>query len=122
MWNEIAVELLDENTNKSTKFCFNKELNENTNKSTKFWLYVWQDWALAREYDIDIEKYVSKFVMLIINNFSHEVSGRIIWNRCFKKQQSLYRSSATCFRVTVTVKMAIKWAKCIKKRKNIGDW
>ena len=28
-----------------------KELNKNTNKSTKFWLKVWQDWALAREYD-----------------------------------------------------------------------
>ena len=34
-----------------------KELNENTNKSTKFWLKVWQDWALAREYDVDIDKY-----------------------------------------------------------------
>ena len=31
-----------------------KELNKNTNKSTKFWLKVWQNWALAREYDIDI--------------------------------------------------------------------
>jgi hypothetical protein len=53
---EIALEELDENTNKSTKFCFNltKELNENTNKSTKFWLKVWQDWPLAREYDVDI--------------------------------------------------------------------
>jgi hypothetical protein len=34
-------------------------------------LKVWQDWALAREYDVDIEKYhrkyVSNFVMLIIN-------------------------------------------------------
>jgi hypothetical protein len=49
--NEIAVE----------------ELDENTNKSTKFWLKVWQDWALAREYDVDIEKYVPNFVMLIIN-------------------------------------------------------
>ena len=66
MWNEIAVELLDENTNKSTKFALTKELNENTNKSTKFWLNVWQNWALAREYDVDIEKYVSNFVMLII--------------------------------------------------------
>jgi hypothetical protein len=28
---------------------------------------VRQDWALAREYDVDIEKYVSNFVMLIIN-------------------------------------------------------
>jgi hypothetical protein len=38
-------------------FALTKELNENTNKSTKFWLKVWQDWALAREYDVDIEKY-----------------------------------------------------------------
>jgi hypothetical protein len=44
-----------------------EELDENTNESTKFWLKVWQDWALAREYDVDIEKYVSNFVMLIIN-------------------------------------------------------
>jgi hypothetical protein len=51
MWNEIALE----------------ELDENTNKSTKFWLKFWQDRALAREYDVDIEKYVSNFVMLIIN-------------------------------------------------------
>jgi hypothetical protein len=56
MWNEIALEELDENTNKSTKFFFNKR-NENTNKNTKFWLKVLQDWALAREYDVDIEKY-----------------------------------------------------------------
>ena len=44
--NEIALEELKA-----------KELNENTNKSTKFWLKVWQDWALAREYDVDIENY-----------------------------------------------------------------
>jgi hypothetical protein len=42
--NEIALEELKA-----------KELNENTNKSSKFWLKVWQDWALAREYDVDIE-------------------------------------------------------------------
>jgi hypothetical protein len=36
-------------------------------KAPKFWLKVWQDWALAREYDVDIEKYVYNFVMLIIN-------------------------------------------------------
>jgi hypothetical protein len=43
MWNEIALE----------------EQDENTNKSTKFWLKVLQDWTLAREYDVDIviEKY-----------------------------------------------------------------
>ena len=52
---------------KAPNFALRKELNENTNKSTKFWLNVWQDWALAREYDVDIEKYVSNFVMLIIN-------------------------------------------------------
>jgi hypothetical protein len=52
---------------KAENFALAKELNENTNKSTKFWLKVWQDWALAREYDVDIEKYVSNFVMLIIN-------------------------------------------------------
>jgi hypothetical protein len=52
---------------KAPNFALAKELNENTNKSTKFWLKVWQDWVLAREYDVDIEKYVSNFVMLIIN-------------------------------------------------------
>ena len=44
--NEIAVEELKA-----------KELNEHTNKSTKFWLNIWQDWALVREYDVDIENY-----------------------------------------------------------------
>jgi hypothetical protein len=42
---------------KAALFSLTKELNENTNKSTKFWLKVWQDWALAREYDVDIDKY-----------------------------------------------------------------
>ena len=42
---------------KAPNFALAKELNENTNKSTKFWLKVWQDWAFAREYDVDIEKY-----------------------------------------------------------------
>jgi hypothetical protein len=41
MWTEISQE----------------ELDENTNKSTTFLLKIWQDWALAREYDVDIEKY-----------------------------------------------------------------
>ena len=41
---------------KASNLALTKELNENTNKSTKFWLKVWQDWALAREYDVDIEK------------------------------------------------------------------
>ena len=42
---------------KAPNFALTKELNENTNKSTKFWLKVWQDWALAREYDVDIDQY-----------------------------------------------------------------
>jgi hypothetical protein len=42
---------------KAPNFALTKELNENTDKSTTFWLKVWQDWALAREYDVDIEKY-----------------------------------------------------------------
>jgi hypothetical protein len=42
---------------KAPNFALTKELTENTNKSTKFWLKVLQDWALAREYDVDIEKY-----------------------------------------------------------------
>jgi hypothetical protein len=46
---------------KVPNFALTKELNENTNKSTKFWLKVWQDWALAREYDVDIEKYIIQF-------------------------------------------------------------
>jgi hypothetical protein len=50
--NEIALEELKA-----------KELNENTNID---WLNVWQNWALVREYDVDIENY-SNFVMLIIN-------------------------------------------------------
>ena len=40
-----------------TNFALTKEQNENTNKSTEFWLRVWQDLALAREYDVDIENY-----------------------------------------------------------------
>jgi hypothetical protein len=46
---------------KAPNFALTKELNENTNKSTKCWLKVWQDWALAREYDVDGE--VSNFVI-----------------------------------------------------------
>ena len=41
---------------KAPNFALTKELNENTNKSTQFCLKVWQDWALAREYAVDIEK------------------------------------------------------------------
>jgi hypothetical protein len=34
--------------------------------STEFWLKVGQDWALAREYDID------NFVILTINKYSYD--------------------------------------------------
>jgi hypothetical protein len=46
---------------KAPNFALTKEINENTNKSIKFWLKVWQNWALAREYDLDGE--VSNFVI-----------------------------------------------------------
>jgi hypothetical protein len=39
---------------KAPNVSLTKELNENTNKSTDHW---GQDWALAWEYDVDIEKY-----------------------------------------------------------------
>jgi hypothetical protein len=42
---------------KAPNVALTKEINEITNKSTEFWVIVWQDWALAREYDVDIEKY-----------------------------------------------------------------
>jgi hypothetical protein len=38
---------------KAPNFALTQELNENTDKSTKVWLKDWQDWALAREYDVD---------------------------------------------------------------------
>jgi hypothetical protein len=40
---------------KAPNFALTKELNEKKNKNTKFWLKVWQDWALARKYDVDGE-------------------------------------------------------------------
>ena len=46
---------------KAPNFALTKKLNENTNKRTEFWLKVWQDWTLAREYDVDEE--VSNFVI-----------------------------------------------------------
>jgi hypothetical protein len=48
MWNEIALEKLDDNTNKSTKFCFNK--------ITK--------WKYEQKYQIlDVDGELSNFVM-----------------------------------------------------------
>jgi hypothetical protein len=41
-------------------------------KAPNFGWKSWQDWALAGEYDVDIEKYVSNFVMLIINKYGGE--------------------------------------------------
>jgi hypothetical protein len=65
MWNEIALEELDENTNKSTKFCLNKRTKWKYKQ--KHQILVESLAGLAREYDVDFEKYVSNFVMLIIN-------------------------------------------------------
>ena len=73
------MEELDENTNKlkAPNFALTKELNENTNKSTKFWLNVWQDWALAREYDVDIENYVEVRIQ-----FCHANNKQVIMRCC----------------------------------------
>jgi hypothetical protein len=57
MWNEIALEELDENTNKSTKFCLNKITKWKYKQKHQILVESLQDWALAREYDVDIEKY-----------------------------------------------------------------
>jgi hypothetical protein len=63
---------------KAPNFALTKELNENTNKSTKFWLKVWQDWALAREYDVDEESsnwqnFQTSRVLLIPNCTRHRM-------------------------------------------------
>jgi hypothetical protein len=60
---------------KAPNFALTKELNENTNKSTKFWLKIWQDWALAREYDVDGE--VSNFVICYNNKQTCDVARTI---------------------------------------------
>jgi hypothetical protein len=56
MWNEIALEEQDENTNKGTKFCFNKITKWKYEQKHQI-LVESQDWAFAREYDVDIDKY-----------------------------------------------------------------
>jgi hypothetical protein len=62
---------------KAPKFALTKELNENTNKSNKFWLKVWQDWTLAREYNVDIvEKYH------VNNKLCHVNNKQVIMRRC----------------------------------------
>jgi hypothetical protein len=67
MWNEIAVKELDEKTNKSTKFCLNKRTKWKYKQKHQILVESLAGLGLAREYDVDIEKYVSNFVMLIIN-------------------------------------------------------
>jgi predicted hydrolase (HD superfamily) len=58
MWNEIAIKELDENTNKSTKFCFNKRTKWKYEQKHKILVESLAGLrALAREYDVDIEKY-----------------------------------------------------------------
>jgi hypothetical protein len=67
MWNEIALEELDENTNKSTKFCFNKRTKWKYKQKHQILVECLAPGLGFGEYDVDIEKYVSNFVMLIIN-------------------------------------------------------
>jgi hypothetical protein len=55
MGNEIALEELDEKTNKSTKFFFNKRTKWKYEQ--KHQILVESMAGLAREYDVDIEKY-----------------------------------------------------------------
>jgi hypothetical protein len=59
---------------KAPNFALTKELNENTNKSTTFWLKVWQDWALAREYDVDIEKYPARPILANFPNITSTIN------------------------------------------------
>jgi hypothetical protein len=57
---------------KAPNFALAKELIENTNKSTKFARR--QDWSLAREYNVDIEKYPCQFC--------HANNKQVIMRRC----------------------------------------
>jgi hypothetical protein len=57
MWNEIALEELDENTNKSTKFCFNKRTKSKYEQKHQILVESMAGLGLAREYDVDIDKY-----------------------------------------------------------------
>ena len=50
-----------------------KANNENTNKSTKYWLKVWQDWALVRQYDAEIENYPPEELDNVVQKFYAEV-------------------------------------------------
>jgi hypothetical protein len=66
MWNEIAVEELDENTNKSTTFCLNKITKWKYKQKHQILVESLAGLSLAREYDVD-DWEVSNFVILIIN-------------------------------------------------------
>jgi hypothetical protein len=57
MGNEIALEELYETTNKSTKFWFNKRSKWKYEQNHQILVESRQDWALAIEYDVAIEKY-----------------------------------------------------------------
>jgi hypothetical protein len=57
MWNEIVPEELDENTNKSTKICFNKRTKWKYEQKHQILVECLAGLDLAREYNVDIEKY-----------------------------------------------------------------
>ena len=50
--------------------------NENTNKRTKSWLKVWQDWALVRQYDSEIENYPPEMLDKALQKFYAEVHAK----------------------------------------------
>jgi hypothetical protein len=71
MWNEIAVELLDENTNKSTKFCFKKRTKWKYKQKHQILVECLAGLCFGERiwcWHCHIEKYVSNFVMLIITS------------------------------------------------------
>jgi hypothetical protein len=57
MWNDIALEELDEKMNKSTKFFFNKRTKWKYKQKHQILVESMARLDLAREYDVDIEKY-----------------------------------------------------------------
>ena len=103
---------------KAPNFALTKELNGNTNKSTKFWLKVWQDLALAREYDVDIEKYPinrnrqTSLVLLIPNCTRHRMI--VLIPNCTRHRMIVLIPNCTRHRMitytnpTLTTRLAIK--------------
>ena len=53
-----------------------KAHNENTSKSTRYWLNVWQDWALARNYDVCMENYTPGDLDKALQKFYAEVRSK----------------------------------------------